>query len=48
MRYYKGDGTAKDDGEAMKWWCKSAAQGNEAAQSNLRMVQGGGTKKRRR
>jgi len=33
--YYNGEGVAKDDAEAVKWYCKAAEQGNAAAQYNL-------------
>ena len=33
--YFKGDGVAKDEVEAMKWWRKAAEQGHAGAQYNL-------------
>jgi TPR repeat protein len=35
MAYFNGDGTAKNDAEAVKWWRKSADQGNVQAQAML-------------
>ncbi|MBC7368170.1 MAG: SEL1-like repeat protein [Undibacterium sp.] len=35
LKYDNGDGVPKDSAEAVKWYLKAAAQGNEGAQLNL-------------
>ena len=38
--YYEGDGVAKDDAEAVKWYLLAAAQGNSTAHYNLGILYG--------
>ena len=39
--YWKGQGAAQNDEEAMKWYRKAAAQGHERAQRVLDRMTGG-------
>ena len=39
LMYYTGQGVAKDETKAKKWWTASAAQGNEMAIKNLKLLE---------
>jgi TPR repeat protein len=41
--YHSGDGVAKDDAEAVRWWEKAAEKGDLAAQVNLGIAYNFGT-----
>ena len=41
--YYRGNGVEMDDAQAVKWWRKSAEQGNPHAQYDLAMAYHEGT-----